>query len=207
MGEINMELTLRVVFSDVEVVIIRPGDVLGAESALMDAIDALRAGDPHQARYKKASIDQLRRSHEYKSALALITTYEQSMTFVLNAPDTSDKASGWQLAAEVPLDYKNLGIELSKEADALLPQDERMCQIFWRYIDRKIEIRLSCILPTRPANVQRDRALTILHAWVALNIETQLYETWQHRAAGLRPAALPGTGKRRAWPGAFRCRY
>lgn len=169
------------------------GSIFEAEKILMDSlasfdIDTL-APEVRRAKLEEYS-ERLRQTNEYSETLALLRSYEEGVAF---AVETVDPAAGWLLAAEVPVDYPALGMELSPEADVAITKDIRVINIYWRKCPSgRIEVRIAVILPTRPANVKQT--LSCLHAWIAMNAETELFSTWHPIVAGNGPIELEARG-------------
>lgn len=159
------------------------GDIFGAERRLSEAVRALGAGG-EGCEFRTTALERLRTSEEYRKALGQIISYEQAVARVLDSSDDGDES--WTLAAEVPVEYKSLEVELSPECNAALPKESRVIRVYWRLTEGRLEIRIAAVLPTMPANTT-DSTLV---GWVAMNLETDLYHTWHPVVYGNGPAVV-----------------
>lgn len=168
------------------------GNVFAAERALMAALEPLTDPEAPCAEVRRAAAERLRATGEYRSTLSLLTDYERSVEKVLAAEGASapDGAGAWLLSSEVPVNYQALELELGTDLDASLAKEDRVISVYWRQGCGRLEIRMQAVLPTRPANATRP----LLAGWVAMNVETELYDTWHPIVAEKGPREMVPRG-------------
>jgi len=140
-------------------------NVYEAERALVD-VAARAEGITADVAGMHAALEVLRQSAEYQSTLALVQKLDGIVEYVLGS---NDDASGWKLATEVKVDYKQLGVQVDEETAKALEPDGNVIKIYYKVDQNVMEFRINAVLPTKAGN------LTTLHGWVSLVSETELW--------------------------------
>lgn len=158
------------------------GDVFSAEKALLGTATLLIS----RGQTRRAALNRLVRTKEFTSTKAMLQKLDRVATDVLAAGSDAE----WSLAAEVPIDYRALGLEVDEDTAAELHAGRHnIIKILYRLNGKQVEMRFDTALPT-----YMPGGLPSLVGWVAMWAETQLWHTWNPTVLGLGPVELRPRG-------------
>jgi len=152
----------------------------------------LQAPAPGLEADARAAIDALRASREYAEVLEQVREIEQIASDVLGE---SCSLGSWTLATEVKVDYAALGIPIDEAAAKVLKGDGSLIKIYYCHSGKNLDIKLSGVMPTGSGG-----HLPSVAGFVAMYIETALWNTWHPLISGKGPIELwPKRPYRNLW--------
>jgi len=151
--------------------------VLRAERVLLDALNALEAPsvDPET---RIAGIEAIVASAEYASALDWLRKFDEICPRGASGSSQPESMDGiesqWKVGAEVKINYKALGMEVSKQAAEALQNYGDTVKVLYRVSGKRIDASIDVQVPTTLTGSGTPAVL----GWLAMWTEAALWETW-----------------------------